>query len=61
MDLKVRLEMWTHLRDWKKLTSEWIDGVFLNIDTDLIRNKAIIFSGVVGKATKRLVANPVLD
>jgi dynein heavy chain len=53
--------MWTHLRDWKKYTSEWIDGRFINIDTEVIRNKANLFSVVVNKASKKLVANPVLD
>jgi len=61
LDLKVRLDMWTHLRDWKILTEEWIDGQFININTDVIRNKAQVFSQVVGKASKRLVSNAVLD
>jgi len=26
LDLKIRLDMWTHLRDWKAYTAEWIDG-----------------------------------
>ncbi len=61
LDLKIRLDMWTHLRDWKQYTSQWIDGRFMDIDTEVIRNKATQFSIVVAKAGKKLVANPVLD
>lgn len=61
LDLKVRLDMWTHLRDWKVMTAKWIDGQFTDINTDEIRSKAQTFSQVVGKASKRLVSNPVLD
>ena len=49
--------MWTHLRDWKVLTGEWIDGQFNNIKIEVIRSKANQFS----KAKKKLNSKPVLD
>lgn len=53
--------MWTHLRDWKVLTGEWIDGQFNNIKIEVIRSKANQFSTVISKAKKKLNSNPVLD
>ena len=38
-NLNLRSAMWTSLKEWKELTAKWIEGKFLDIDTEEIRKE----------------------
>jgi len=59
-DLNLRSMMWTSLKEWKELTSKWIEGKFLDIDTEEIRKEGEKHQRVTNRCNKNLPANPVL-
>lgn len=61
MDLFLRSSMWKSLKEWQELTAKWIDGQFTDIQVDLIKSKAEIYTKVVQKCVKRLPGNPILE
>jgi len=60
-DLHLRLLMWQSLKEWKQLSEVWIEGKFLEINTEEIKRKADAFQKIVGKCMKGLPQNPILE
>lgn len=52
--------MWVSRRDWKVLRAGWIDGKFMDINTEEIIKLAEQYTKQVQKCQKRLQQNPVL-
>lgn len=46
-DLNLRYSMWRSLKEWKALISSWIDGKFVDINTEEIRTKGEYYTKVV--------------
>lgn len=59
--LDVRLNLWTSLRDWKKLTSEWVSSKFKMIDTSNIAKKGEKYMKIVKKCGNNLEENEPLN
>lgn len=49
MDLNLRHSMWKSLKEWKELISMWIDGKFVDINTEEIRVKGEYYTKVVNR------------
>jgi len=47
IDLNLRYSMWKSLKEWKQLIAQWIDGKFVDINTEEIRTKGEYYTKVV--------------
>lgn len=53
--------MWKSLKDWKQMTTVWIDSKFMDINVAEIKAKAEYYTKIVNKCVKNMPGNPVLD
>lgn len=59
--MNLRYSMWKSLKEWKSLISQWIDGKFVDINTEEIRIKGEYYTKVVMRCQKALPSNAILD
>ena len=49
--------MWKSTKEWIELTQSWIDGKFIDINTDEIKAKGEYYTKIVNRCSKGLPAN----